>query len=301
MHEAIKKLESIGLTTVSKETHISLNKLEYILERKFDLLDKTTALGFIHILEREYQVDLIEWVEEYNEYLTNEEENNPDEDGVFVSRDDVPRKKNRLFSIFLVLVIVGGVGYYFYTQKGMDFKLGSASVPNAPATEKEEAVVEQKSEPVQPVVAEPENEPENVVESENPVEEKSEKMQIQESVPEAVETPTMPEANTSVVAEEIPHEVAINAITIKPNVRVWVGIVYLDTFEKEDFITEEPIIVNTNREHIMVLGHGDITLEQDDNVTQMREKNPVRFHYDGTKFEVINVQKFRELNRGEIW
>lgn len=300
MDEAIKKLESIGLTTVSQETHISLNKLEYILEKKFDLLDKTTAQGFIHILEREYEVDLSEWVEEYNAYLKAEEEENPEEEGVFVSRDDIPRKKNRLFSLFLVLVIVGGVGYYFYTQKGVDFELNLASTSSRPAPKAEEPAAEEKSKPVQSS-EESQNESQAVDELKAPAETEMEQPLSEESTPEEIEKPVMAEINVSAVSEEIPHEVAINAITIKPNVRVWVGIVYLDTFEKEDFITEEPIVVNTNREHIMVLGHGDITLEEDDNITQMREKNPVRFHYDGTKFALINVQKFRELNRGEIW
>ncbi len=70
--EDIEKLKKIGAKEISKHTHMALNKIQFILDSNFEELhDRTTTIGLIKILEREYNVDLQKWQEEYNEFCNN--------------------------------------------------------------------------------------------------------------------------------------------------------------------------------------------------------------------------------------
>ena len=63
-----EKLKQMDIEEIHRKTRITLVRLHDILDKKFDNIDPTRAHGFIKILERELQLDLSEWVKEYDEY-----------------------------------------------------------------------------------------------------------------------------------------------------------------------------------------------------------------------------------------
>ena len=65
----IEILKDIGLKNVSNKTFINLENLTYLLDKDFEKLHKTKALGFIQILERDFDVDLSELREDYLAHL----------------------------------------------------------------------------------------------------------------------------------------------------------------------------------------------------------------------------------------
>ncbi|WP_343353706.1 hypothetical protein V3I05_00845 [Helicobacter mastomyrinus] len=58
----LAKLKAIGLKEISKSTKLANSKIEDVLEKRFDKIDRVRAKGFIAILEREYDVDLRDWL-----------------------------------------------------------------------------------------------------------------------------------------------------------------------------------------------------------------------------------------------
>lgn len=62
LDEELNKLKAIGIKELSKSTKLSSNKIEDVLEKRYDQIDKVRAKGFIAILEREYGVDLRDWI-----------------------------------------------------------------------------------------------------------------------------------------------------------------------------------------------------------------------------------------------
>lgn len=62
LDEELGKLKSIGLKELSKTTKLASSKIEDVLEKHFDKIDRVRAKGFIAILEREYGVDLRDWL-----------------------------------------------------------------------------------------------------------------------------------------------------------------------------------------------------------------------------------------------
>jgi hypothetical protein len=64
----IEKLKDIGLRTVSNKTFINLENLTYLLDKDFEKLHRTKALGFIQILERDFDVDLSDLKDDYLDF-----------------------------------------------------------------------------------------------------------------------------------------------------------------------------------------------------------------------------------------
>lgn len=62
LDEELAKLKAIGLKEISKNTKLASSKIEDVLEKRFDKIDRVRAKGFIAILEREYGVDLRDWI-----------------------------------------------------------------------------------------------------------------------------------------------------------------------------------------------------------------------------------------------
>ena len=66
LEKELKKLEKIGVREISKATHIQEEHIESILNQNYENLLDCNANGFVKILERDYGVDLSEWLEEFN-------------------------------------------------------------------------------------------------------------------------------------------------------------------------------------------------------------------------------------------
>jgi len=64
----IEKLKALGLKEVSNKTFINLENLTYLLDKDFEKLHKTKALGFIQILERDFDVNLADLKDDYLDF-----------------------------------------------------------------------------------------------------------------------------------------------------------------------------------------------------------------------------------------
>ena len=62
-------IEEHTLPSISKQTRISTENLEYLLAGDWSRLPQVQALGFISILEREYRIDLAGMKKECKEYF----------------------------------------------------------------------------------------------------------------------------------------------------------------------------------------------------------------------------------------
>ena len=117
--EEIEKLKQIGAKEIANKTHIALNKIEKILKMDFEgLRDRVTTIGLIHILEREYQIDLQKWCEEYENFLKeNKEEKEKTEANInFKIMHEATQQNdfNNGLIITAVVVILLAIGAYFY-------------------------------------------------------------------------------------------------------------------------------------------------------------------------------------------
>lgn len=314
MEDALKKLQEIGIEEVARVTHISYAKLDAIIHKRFNELDRTITQGFIRILEREYGVDLSAWMEEYREFYDELHSDDPDEDKVFVAAKEEKSGKSFLLWLVVLVLLIGGGWYLFQNKEQVlpwfdsekDASKGSfhsaseadlSSSSLAASFQKFNHQIKEAQENSQKAMDVADDQAAALAVEENDQNETEATPVVQSN--DKDENVSLA-ADETEVAEALP-EPSVKEVRIEPKARMWVGIIHLDTRTKEDFTTEETINVPLESPLLLVTGHGDATLVVDDNRTYLNRQNPVRFYYDGERFRMVSVAEFLKLNRGDIW
>lgn len=117
-------LEEHSIKAISKKTNISEENLEYLVAANFDALKKVKALGFISIIEREYDADLGRLREQALEYYGSTVESHSITLGLPIIEEKRGKSK---FLLFFVLLLLGYASWYFFTQ--FDKKKLSGLIP----------------------------------------------------------------------------------------------------------------------------------------------------------------------------
>jgi len=106
-------LEENSVKMISKKTNISEENLEALLAGEFDLLKKVKAMGFISIIEREYNADLTPLKKQAAEYY----EAHMEDESITLDIPSIDPKKDRSpFFVFMVLLLLAAASWYFITQ-----------------------------------------------------------------------------------------------------------------------------------------------------------------------------------------
>ncbi len=129
-------LEEKDINKISQKTNISKKNLEMLIDEDFTGLIKAKALGFISILERDYQVDLNTLREKALVYY--EKHRNDEELIVFtvpVSEENI--EETRGSSKWVWLIVFGLLAYAsWYLISKYDEKIFSTFIPFAQDKEK---------------------------------------------------------------------------------------------------------------------------------------------------------------------
>ena len=114
LEDSVAYLKEIGLKKVSNKTFINEADLAAFLEGDFTNINKTRALGFIQILEREYPVKLDELKKAY---LSQYQQNKKEKTEVVVQskvEEEIAWKKYIVWGVPVLLLVLGG--WYFATR-----------------------------------------------------------------------------------------------------------------------------------------------------------------------------------------
>lgn len=130
-------LEENTIKGISQKTKISEDNLENLLAANFDALKKIKTLGFISILEREYNADLSKLKEEALAFYSHEKEDH----SITVGHpmDEEKRGKSKFF-LLLVIALLAYASWYFFTQ--FDKKHLSELIPFIDDQKIENSVIE---------------------------------------------------------------------------------------------------------------------------------------------------------------
>ncbi|UFH59511.1 hypothetical protein [Sulfurovum mangrovi] len=107
-------LEEHSLKNISKKTNISEENIENLLEKRFENIERVKTMGFISIIEREFNADLATLRSEAQAYYA---EQDTDESGIIVSGMLIEQKRGKSkWLIFIVLLLLAYASWYFVTQ-----------------------------------------------------------------------------------------------------------------------------------------------------------------------------------------
>ncbi len=409
--EGINKLREIGLKEVSEKTFINLENLNYLLDRKFDKLNKTKAFGFIYILERDFKVDLSELKKEYLAYQNRgkkkkllekihpeqkiKAQKTPEKETITkvqkrtntsqeekraylkASPSDFPSEKSYKKYLPLLLLPILAYGIYQWTNnktpKGIDTSVMDLNVvqndnitkeaqENLIALDEEEngsnddtqedidlnrvvkemfhdEINESQESNISITTAQNANEQETNQSQEpnqtkkpstNDSQQALRKTQQLINAPaneenislEKVDASTIEnsENNTTQVKEstkekEPKEEIAKQEKSIKQTTKssvpsgiyfkaikkAWVGVIYLDTFQKKDYLVKHYLRLNPRRDQIILVGHRHFRIYHNKKEVKFRSKKMVRFLYENGKLREISKDEYIQRSGGVTW
>lgn len=325
MDEAIEILKKIGVKEINKTTKISVNKIEDILEKRFSNIQRVRVVGFLKILEREYKVDLSEWLKEYDASFVVEVDTSNESSASIVEhpisnlyldtqkqKDDlIAERKKQIISkkrfyilIALVIVILGGYFIFKSFSHHSDTEVVNQSTQN---TDIKEEDADESS-----VVSAIDNQ-NNAIEEENSTNtpsipsNKSKDEQKKENIPEPKQTSpeVSPVQNTQSASTSLPNvaqednsNIQEGEILVIPKRSLWVEIIDLNTNDKKQTIIQDKYPIKTGSDKMLIsFGHGELTIQNNDERVEYDKSYPLRFLYtpkDGLK--QIRYSKYLELS-----
>jgi hypothetical protein len=266
-YQTFEDLQALGSEKIHEKTHISRDKLELLLAKSYDKIGRVQFMGFLSILEREYDINLNDTREEYDMYRDKHADLIIPKKSVILQAPSNAKQKWVVAAAAAIAILLGG-GYvlqsFLSNEPSEDvMKLSSLAV---------EAIIE-------PAEA-------NVSAETNVTSETN-------------QTVTGTELNTTNPA--LAGAQPLNSTTILPKYKVWVGMIDMSTGTKTQKITGEPIVVDTSKNWLIVLGHGMVEIDSKSGRQLLKEKNTVHLSIENGSIKQISQSEFLERNGGKNW
>lgn len=267
------RLKKLTPDEVFKKTYIPPKVFKKLVQKDFATLgNKTKVLGLIKILEDRFGLDLTELKESADEYFQTHEESQES----LSSLAQEPKRSNRVFWILLLFFIVIGGGFYFWQMNsGEAIEQPSIKTAQKSFLKNDEKQADKKALP-QPAT------------EQNGSEENYTK----------VTDENISKKETNTTQQISSEEIALPQIVIIPKKKLWVGIWYLDNHKRKNYITTNPIEINTSRDQLIMTGHGLFQVAIDGNITDFTSKGKVRFLYRAGELEKIDKKTFELFSKG---
>jgi len=284
----IEKLKQMDPEEVYQKTYIAPKMVQALVEEDFKRIgNRSKALGFVKILERELGLDLSELRQKIEEYYGDAVEYSQ---AFAIDEKSHTQHKNPLLYLFVVavVVIVGAVVGYRYLGHSQSKPTHQDFLAQSSSSSFDSFSPSSSSS----MVASEINESNHFIQSLASSDEAN--LSFETNASEVTE-------NNEREAIEEPAALPPPQIAIIPRKKLWVGIVYLDDYTRKNYITSAPIELNTSRDQLIVTGHGVLDIDIDGNITKYNSRHKLRFLYRAKELEPIDAITFKQYNRGKNW
>ncbi len=309
-------IEKNGVMNMSQRTNISIDNLERLNKGEFEKFNRVKALGFLKILEREYEADVEELRATIKEYFKEHHTVQDDEVVMLTKSQEAGVSSSSGFFRWLIIFgILYGL-WFLYSNGKLDSFFSVESKINLldDTTALESSVSDADA---QKVVLSESNDSQKKIEV---------KIETTKTVPEkALETTesnktggigSIFDKNGSQVIESVPlidtaekrvdeedQAQIIYNLTVNPTKgMLWYGFINLDTKERREFMNKKstPFELDGNR-WILVTGHGYVDIVSDAKTINISDRKKHYFYLDSTEIREIDRKEFRSLNKGRGW
>jgi len=287
------KLKKMDIEDIYRRTYIARKYIKALLDKDFSKFDRLKALGFVKIIEREFEFDLSDLKNEIDEYFVKDsiklQESSEDKKDISNIADNKEEKNYKAFFITVVIIVSIIVAFYIYNSLDNKEKV-QKNIPKTSFFERNESNNSKN-----------ENLEENIKLKENNDTVQDVALKKTKETKKIVEETKSSETKAVEETKSSEKKAVLPSIVIIPKQRVWIGMIYLDDYSKENYVTSSPIDINTSRDQLIVTGHGNIKIEIDGNVTDYKETKKLRFLYRAGDLEKIDKETFKKFNRGKNW
>jgi len=268
MSNGLEILKNIGAQKVHEQTHIAKHFVEMILNEDFEKMSKTHFVGFISILEREYEIDLSDLKADGLECFENKVLEIKEPSRVYAEPSN--NKKYSIVSIGLAVIVLAFIASYTLSNMSFDSN-DKVHVVNNDVIKSVQKNIKQTAQ------------------------DKNESTPIKKSTPELKKA----EVKKDTPKPEV-EKASVKSFTLLPKAKLWLGYIDMDTHKKYQKIVKESISLDPEKRWLLLLGHGSLDVEIDGKVTQYRLKT-VRFKYEDGNLTKITEEEFKDLNKGRKW
>ena len=305
-------LEENSIKTISQKTKISEENLENLLAKNFDQLKKVKTLGFISIIEREYNADLSALREESHEYYAQLGDDKSNTLGVPISQE---KKGKSNFFVLIILALLAYATWYFLTQ--FDKKYLSEMIPFI-----DEAMIEsfmgesetkndtlealtigsataKSPEEVSPATT---SEEKSVVETSTETSEVN-TLEVQATTESSVENASSDTLEVTQTVEDITPDITEKkSVSIVPVSRLWFGVVDMQTQEREHFSISDAYELDvSDKKWLVATSSAPFSLLA---FNATKEFNDAKEHYlkiDANGIEVLSKSDYIALGGWSQW
>ena len=244
--KSFEDLLKLDIMEISSRTFIPVDEIKAMKEGQFDYFSRAKAIGFAKILEREYGIDMSQWLEEYEEYLKQNNKDVQNEEVFVVPEDSEPslfENKKIIFSMLGVFVVIVFIGLYFATLSKDD----------------EENIINAAKE-------------QNIQNLNSAIQK-----QELEKATENNETKTIQEKEEE-KEKEVQKKVIKDIFYIEPKTKLWIGITYENKRKVNKIITDK-FELNATRNQSIICGHGYFKLVFNDKIYEPNSANVIKIKY----------------------
>jgi len=267
MDEELQILQGIGAQKIYEATHIPIKYVQSILHGSFEGFSKVQFIGFISILEREYQQDLSKITRLGLAYF-NEKKEQSSEEGLFV----VPQKKKRNKFLYLLIIVVIFVIVLFLKFTTFNDTLAETSI--------DDTLIETVKKNIEPIAIE-----------------------VDQNI--TLETNAfIDEVNVTTeekVVEIVKPQAIERSFKIVSKSKVWFGYIDVRTNKHYQRVMRGEKNLDPSKTWLLLFGHGYINMYVNGELQKFSSRSKVRFLYKNNRLTPVTIREFKKLNKGRKW
>ena len=308
----LDKLKSMDLIEIARTTRIDAQNLEYIINKDFEKLANFNVKGYIKILEREFGLDLSDWLSEFEvakESFAPVKKAKVEQ--VYTRKMSPERSGGGWLLWLLAMVLIIGAIFYFGLYKSFGEFLGSLLWEQNKTTYSDAPIVNNTQKKLENIGID--------VVSHNATDEKFALKSDANAAAAADENLSSLNAldrsirieRASIKTEEnFTDENATQSapapskdIVLNPRGKMWIGIIDLKSGKKREMVINTPYVVASqgDEELLISTGHGMFELGKADGNVTFSERNTQKFHVKDGNITKISADEFLRLNKGKKW
>lgn len=265
MSEELDLLREIGAQKIYEDTHIPLKHVQSVIHESFEGLTKVQFLGFISILQREYNQDLSVLKSKGLAYFNDETFKDVGSKSLFIETKRA--KKPTLLYVLIVLIVFSIVAY-------ISIDSNSSTTPSPKI---DNSAIESVQKNLDPIVVDLNSSDSNLSEVDE---------------------------NTTNIIEELEVIEAVEvtpSFKILPKSKLWIGYIDKEKKIKKQTIIKESLELDPSKEWLLSLGHGHVDIEINGEIQEFRSGNNIRFLYKKGELQKLTLRDFKILNEGRVW
>lgn len=310
-------LEENSIKSISQKTRISEENIEDLFAENFKKINKTKALGFISIIEREYKANLsalkTKAIEYYGEEVTGQDF------VIAMPSKEGPKKKSKSFFVIVLLLLVVA-SWYFLSQYGQKHEISFLSLThtrqmndaNISATLKEEVKQPIENLSIAKAIASTKEDENNESNSSNDsnmtTEEKGHIALVTENSVEHNETLDLNKTTqtSQVEVAEVQEPVVetkalMRHISLVPVKKVWFGTVNLETKELQNLTVDQPYVFDIENASWLVATSAASFAMVDGDKTEKFTGKRCYFKIDKNGVQVLDKDQFVNAGGSKKW